>query len=77
VGAGVYPDVPTACKQTIRVTGDTSPSKDMEVYQEYYPRYQALYPALSGEYRAMAGVVAGQVLRPEGEISGEARGEPT
>ncbi|HEX7974793.1 MAG TPA: xylulokinase, partial [Anaerolineales bacterium] len=44
VGAGLYPDVPTACEATIRITGSTSPSTEVETYRQFYPRYQALYP---------------------------------
>ena len=54
VGAGVYKDVPTACEATIQITGRTSPTQATHAYQEYYPHYRALYPALSPEYKAMA-----------------------
>jgi xylulokinase len=54
VGAGVYKDVPAACEATIQITGRTSPTQATGAYQEYYPHYRALYPALSPEYKAMA-----------------------
>ena len=54
VGAGVYEDVPAACEATIQITGRTSPTQATRAYQEYYPHYRALYPALSPEYKAMA-----------------------
>jgi xylulokinase len=54
VGAGFYENVPAACEATIQITGRTSPTQAARVYQEYYPHYRALYPALSPEYKAMA-----------------------
>jgi xylulokinase len=57
VGAGVYPDVPSACRATIRLTGSTQPGESTQAYQLVYPRYQALYPALSGEFAALSNLV--------------------
>ena len=54
VGAGVYADVEEACERTIRVTGRTAPGGDSAVYQDYYPRYRALYPALRSEFAAIS-----------------------
>jgi xylulokinase len=54
VGAGVFENVPVACDATIQITGRTSPSQATRAYQDYYPHYCALYPALAPEYRAMA-----------------------
>ena len=54
VGAGLFESVPAACRQTIRVTGRTEPREATAVYQERYPRYQALYPALAEEFRRLA-----------------------
>jgi xylulokinase len=54
VGAGVYENVPAACDATIQITGRTSPTQATRVYQDYYPHYCALYPALAPEYKAMA-----------------------
>jgi xylulokinase len=51
-GAGAFPDVPTACASAIQVSGVTQPGSDCMVYQEIYPRYQALYPALQPSFRA-------------------------
>jgi xylulokinase len=56
VGAGVYENVPSACDATIRITGRTSPTQAGRVYQEYYPHFRAMYPALAPEYKAMAGL---------------------
>lgn len=54
VGAGLFENVPAACEQTIRVTGRTEPGEATTFYQERYPRYRALYPALREEFRRMA-----------------------
>jgi xylulokinase len=56
VGAGIYQDVPDACAAAIQITGRTSPTQAARTYQDYYPRYRALYPALAPEYKAMAGL---------------------
>lgn len=54
VGAGIYPDVPSACHAAIQITGSTQPGPDSPSYQRFYPRYQALYPALAAEFAAIA-----------------------
>ena len=47
VGAGVWPDVDTACQASIEVTGTTSPQPEPAAqYERYYAQYQQLYPAL-------------------------------
>ncbi len=61
VGAGVYADVATASQAVIDITGQTHPGPDLAVYADYYPRYQALYPALANEFAALAEVVARQM----------------
>jgi len=58
VGAGVYTDVGEACETAVQVTGCTEPGPHISVYADYYPRYQALYPALASEFQAMAQVVS-------------------
>jgi xylulokinase len=50
VGVGLFPDVGTACRQTVRETGVTKPGPDAEFYDRLYPRYRALYPALREEF---------------------------
>ncbi len=60
VGAGVFPDVPAACENTIRITGSNSPGDTVGEYQDYYLRYRALYPALAGEFKSLAALVARQ-----------------
>lgn len=47
VGAGAWPDVLTACRQTIQITGKTEPEADMvRAYEKGYSIYRDLYPAL-------------------------------
>ncbi|MGE4550599.1 MAG: xylulokinase, partial [Opitutales bacterium] len=54
VGVGVYDSVEAACETCIRVTDQTEVGPDKDVYAEFYPRYQALYPALKKEFAALA-----------------------
>jgi len=54
VGAGIYENVPAACETTIQITDHTFPTQDTRTYQDYYPHYRALYPALAPEYKAMS-----------------------
>jgi xylulokinase len=56
VGAGVYHSVEDACTRTVKITGSTEPTTDAAIYDAYYPRYRALYPALAGEFAALAQV---------------------
>ena len=47
VGAGLWPDVDTACRQSIKVTGSTSPQPEIAArYEPLYAQYRELYPAL-------------------------------
>jgi len=47
VGAGAYPDVPTACAQIIRKVDETAPNPEVKrVYEALYPAFRAVYPAL-------------------------------
>lgn len=58
VGTGVFESVTDAAEKAVRLTGAvTKPGPAAAVYADYYPRYQALYAALKGEFGAMAGVV--------------------
>ena len=54
VGAGVHESVETACATCIQVTDQIDAGPDKEVYAEFYPRFQALYPALKEEFAALA-----------------------
>jgi xylulokinase len=46
VGAGMFPDVRTACAATITTSDAVSPSAEHGAYAEPYRVYKALYPAL-------------------------------
>jgi xylulokinase len=63
VGAGLYDQVLEACERMIQVTGSTKPSTDQQAYQEYYPSYQALYPALTNSFKTVASILSSE--RPE------------
>lgn len=55
VGAGAYPDVPTACRQLVRkemvITPDPAGVAD---YERLYPIFRATYPALKALYADLA-----------------------
>lgn len=53
VGAGQFPDVPTACAATIRITGSTTPTTNQAVYEGIYPLYRELYPALKATFQRL------------------------
>ena len=55
VGAGVFESVPAACETTIQITGYNTPTAATEKYQQYYPNYRALYPALKDEFYRLGG----------------------
>lgn len=55
VGAGVWPDVDTACAQTIFVSDRVSPnSETSKTYQAAYRVYQSLYPALKPTFASLS-----------------------
>ncbi|MGB5049076.1 MAG: FGGY-family carbohydrate kinase, partial [Caldilineaceae bacterium] len=55
VGAGIWPDGETACRETVRVTGSTTPdAQAVAVYEKAYRVYRELYPALKGSFEKMA-----------------------
>jgi xylulokinase len=54
VGAGKWPDVPSACKTGVKVTGSTLPDPaQVDAYRKAYPVYQSLYPALKTSFNEM------------------------
>ncbi len=56
VAAGVWGDVPSACKACIQITGSTTPDpRQVETYQKAYSIYQTLYPDLKESFRKLAG----------------------
>jgi hypothetical protein len=38
----------------IQITGSTQPSSAKDAYQEFYPRYRELYPALADQFAQLA-----------------------
>jgi xylulokinase len=55
VGAGVWATVPEACRATIKVVSATSPQPaQVKVYDDLYPLYRGLYPALKPTFDAVA-----------------------
>ena len=51
-GTGYYPDMETACRQTVRTTGILSPDPETaEIYRKTHSIYKALYRALRPVYR--------------------------
>jgi xylulokinase len=55
VGAGTWSDIPSACKVTIRVTGQTLPDEaQVNIYRKMYPLYQELYPALKSSFAKLS-----------------------
>jgi xylulokinase len=54
VGAGAWPDVASACKEAIQLTGTTLPVVgQVEAYRTSYQLYQELYPALKPSFQKM------------------------
>jgi xylulokinase len=54
VGAGVWQDVASGCRETIKLTGQTRPDLDqVAVYQRAYPLYRDLYPALKPAFHRL------------------------
>jgi xylulokinase len=55
VGAGAWPDVPSACQTLIRKESVTEPDPGaMAAYEALYPAYRALYPALRETFSAQS-----------------------
>jgi xylulokinase len=54
VGAGVWSRVEETAPLAGRVRESIQPGPDAQRYDEIYPRYRALYPALAPEFKAMA-----------------------
>ncbi len=55
VGAGAWTDVPTACRETVRITGQTLPDDEqVKIYRKMYPLYQELYPVLKSSFAKLS-----------------------
>ncbi|MBC7249789.1 MAG: xylulokinase [Anaerolineae bacterium] len=55
-GVGAFSDVDSACAAIIRLTGRTAPGPARAAYQQLYPLYRDLYPALRPSFNAIARV---------------------
>jgi xylulokinase len=54
VGARAWPDVPSACKEAINITGSTMPDAALtDAYRKAYQLYQDLYPVLKPAFQKM------------------------
>ena len=59
VGAGVWPDVDSACAAGIKITGSTRPqAKTVAQYETLYALYRDLYPALKEMSHKLSHLVA-------------------
>jgi xylulokinase len=55
VGAGLYPDLPAACRQTVHYGPVTSPDRGRQAhYSEMYARFTQLYPRLREDFHWLA-----------------------
>jgi xylulokinase len=52
-GTGAFATVEEACQATIKITSTVSPSSQSVAYQELYPLYGNLYPALKPAFHHM------------------------
>lgn len=60
VGAGVYDDVVSACRQTIKVVDTLRPQSDaVATYEGYYQLYRRLYAHLAQDFGVLSGLVRG------------------
>jgi len=58
VGAGIWKNVEESCQATIRILQSTQPRIEaVKIYQESYPQYQALYPALKPTFAVVSSAV--------------------
>ena len=57
VGAGVWADVGTACREAVTVTGVDEPVDEWNVpYERMYAVYRDLYPALAQSFGRLGAV---------------------
>ena len=57
VASGVYSDLDSAANQIVKNTGEVNPGSEQSVYADFYPEYQALYPALKDRFASIGRVV--------------------
>jgi xylulokinase len=56
-GSGTFDSVESACDATIQITGSAPPGADREIYENIYPIYRELYPALSPSFQHLASML--------------------
>jgi xylulokinase len=57
VGVGAWKDVASACKETVKVVGQTLPNPEIQpVYEKMYDLYRNLYPILKTTFESLASV---------------------
>lgn len=55
VGAGAWPDVPSACRELVHMVDTIVPTPEgIAVYERLYPVYRGLYDSLQGTFSALA-----------------------
>jgi xylulokinase len=53
VGVGWFESVEEACRDLVTLDDVIEPSPDSRVYDDAYPRYRELYPALAPSFHAL------------------------
>lgn len=55
VGAGIYPDVQTACERVVKTKTKQAPDNSNNAeYEKFYQVYRSLYPSLKGNFEVLA-----------------------
>ena len=57
VASGVYNDLDSAASRIVKNTGEIEPGNGRDIYADFYPEYQALYPALKDRFASIAKVI--------------------
>ncbi len=52
-GAGVFPSVEEACRQTVHRVNEVQPTANAALYEKLYTNYRELYPALKGTFHGL------------------------
>ncbi|MGB7872806.1 MAG: xylulokinase [Anaerolineales bacterium] len=52
-GSGAFRSVESACNEIIQISGETSPGENQSVYENLYPLYRDLYPALKPTFHTI------------------------
>lgn len=52
-GSGAFRSVESACDEIIQISGETSPGENQSVYENLYPLYRDLYPALKPTFHTI------------------------